>query len=258
MSKENIFVYLVGTAGSGKSTLAATFQEWFNRRGLDCIIVNLDPGAESLPYSADVDVRDWISLKEIMKEYGLGPNGAQIACADMLALNTGDIKTSIEGFKTDYVLLDTPGQLELFVFREAGKYMVDHLNRKRSVLVYLLDPLLAKEPSGFISQLLLSVSTHFRLGVPQINVLSKADLLTREQVERIEKWSKDSSTLYEDIQKEEATIYRELSENLFKLLDEFRGYTHFITTSSETLLGMEDLYTIIQMEFEGGEDLLSD
>ncbi|MCD6108064.1 MAG: ATP/GTP-binding protein, partial [Thermoplasmata archaeon] len=189
MSKENIFVYLIGTAGSGKSTLAATFQEWFNRRGLDCIIVNLDPGAESLPYSADVDVRDWISLKEIMKEYGLGPNGAQIACADMLALNTGDIKTSIEGFKTDYVLLDTPGQLELFVFREAGKYMVDHLNRKRSVLVYLLDPLLAKEPSGFISQLLLSVSTHFRLGVPQINVLSKADLLTREQVERIEKWS---------------------------------------------------------------------
>jgi len=258
MSKENIFVYLVGTAGSGKSTLAATFQEWFNRRGLDCIIVNLDPGAESLPYSADVDVRDWISLKEIMKEYGLGPNGAQIACADMLALNTGDIKTSIEGFKTDYVLLDTPGQLELFVFREAGKYMVDHLNRKRSVLVYLLDPLLAKEPSGFISQLLLSVSTHFRLGVPQINVLSKADLLTREQVERIEKWSKDSSMLYEDVQREEASVYRELSENLFKLLNEFGGYTHFITTSSETLLGMEDLYTIIQMEFEGGEDLLSD
>ncbi|HDM24981.1 MAG TPA: GTPase [Thermoplasmatales archaeon] len=258
MSKENIFVYLVGTAGSGKSTLAATFQEWFNRRGLDCIIVNLDPGAESLPYSADVDVRDWISLKEIMKEYGLGPNGAQIACADMLALNTGDIKTSIEGFKTDYVLLDTPGQLELFVFREAGKYMVDHLNRKRSVLVYLLDPLLAKEPSGFISQLLLSVSTHFRLGVPQINVLSKADLLTREQVERIEKWSEDSSMLYEDVQREEASVYRELSENLFKLLNEFGGYTHFITTSSETLLGMEDLYTIIQMEFEGGEDLLSD
>jgi len=258
MSKENIFVYFIGTAGSGKSTLTATFQEWFNRRGLDCIIVNLDPGAESLPYSPDVDVRDWISLKEVMREYGLGPNGAQIACADMLALNAGDIKSSIESFKTDYVLLDTPGQLELFVFREAGKYLVDYLNRERSILAYLLDPLLAKEPSGFISQLLLSVSTHFRLKVPQINVLSKADLLTKEQIENIEKWSKDSSTLYEDIQREEATIYRELSENLFKLLDEFGGYTHFITTSSETLLGMEDLYTIIQMEFKGGEDLLSD
>jgi hypothetical protein len=258
MTKENVFVYFIGTAGSGKSTLTATFQEWFNRRGLDCIIVNLDPGAETLPYSPDVDVRDWISLSEVMKKYGLGPNGAQIACADMLALNAEDIKTSISGFKTDYVLLDTPGQLELFVFREVGKYLINYFNREKSIVAYLLDPLLAKEPSSFISQLLLSVSTQFRLGIPQINVLSKSDLLEEEQIEKIKNWSKDSSLLYEDVQKEEASIYRELNENIFRLLDEFGGYTHFIHTSSENLLGMEDLYTIIQMEFKGGEDLLSD
>jgi hypothetical protein len=49
----------------------------------------------------------------------LGPNGAQIACADMIALNTEDVKKSINSFKSDYILLDTPGQLELFVFRES-------------------------------------------------------------------------------------------------------------------------------------------
>ena len=88
--KQETFVYFIGTAGSGKSTLTYSFQQWMNNRGLDAITVNLDPGAENLPYVPDVDIRDWISLKEIMDSYGLGPNGAQIAAADMLALNIDD------------------------------------------------------------------------------------------------------------------------------------------------------------------------
>lgn len=90
--KEEIFIYFIGTAGSGKSTLTATVKNWVEQRGLDTIIVNLDPGAESLPYTPDVDIRDWISLKEVMETNKLGPNGAQIACADMIALNTDEIK----------------------------------------------------------------------------------------------------------------------------------------------------------------------
>ncbi|MCJ7696924.1 MAG: ATP/GTP-binding protein, partial [Thermoplasmata archaeon] len=120
--KQEIFVYFIGTAGSGKSTLTASMQQWCKERGLDAIIVNLDPGAENLPYEPDVDIRDWISLREVMDTNKLGPNGAQIACADMIALNTTDVKESINSFKADYILVDTPGQLELFVFREAGKY----------------------------------------------------------------------------------------------------------------------------------------
>ena len=161
--KEEIFLYFIGTAGSGKSTLTYNYKRWMELRSLDAITVNPDPGAENLPYDPDVDIRDWISLKEIMDSYGLGPNGAQIACADMLALNTSDVKKSIESFKTDYVLLDTPGQLELFVFREAGRHIVKFMNPERSVIAYLLDHALAKTASGFVSQLLLSLSTNFRI-----------------------------------------------------------------------------------------------
>jgi len=171
--KEEIFVYFIGTAGSGKSTLTYNFKQWMNNRGLDAITVNLDPGADNLSYAPDVDIRDWISLKDIMDSYKLGPNGAQIAAADMLALNTSDIKKSIEKFKTNYVLMDTPGQLELFVFREAGKYIIKFLNPNRSIIGYILDPALTKSPSGFLSQLLLSINTSFRLGQPQLNILSK-------------------------------------------------------------------------------------
>ena len=256
--KEEIFVYFIGTAGSGKSTLTYNFQQWMNHRGLDAITVNLDPGADNLPYDPDVDIRDWISLKEIMDSYGLGPNGAQIACADMLALNTEDIKKSIEGFKTDYVLMDTPGQLELFVFREAGKYIVKFLNPNRSIIAYLLDPALAKTASGYVSQLLLSMSTNFRLGQSQINILSKADMLSDAELEQVEKWSNNTDDLGNALFSEKASIYREMSEGLLNLISEFGNQSKIFPIGKENFFGIEDLYTQIQLQFEGGEDLMSD
>ena len=193
-----------------------------------------------------------------MESYGLGPNGAQIACADMLALNTEDVKKSIESFKTDYVLMDTPGQLELFVFREAGKYIIKFLNPERSIIAYLLDPALAKTASGFVSQLLLSISTNFRLGQSQINILSKADMLSNKELKQIEKWSNDPDTLGNDLLNEEASVYREMSEGLLKVIDEFESQSKIFPTGKEKFFGIEDLYTQIQLQFEGGEDLMSD
>ncbi|RLF28606.1 MAG: GTPase [Thermoplasmata archaeon] len=256
--REEIFVYFIGTAGSGKSTLTYSFQHWFELRGLDAITVNLDPGAEDLPYEPDVDIRDWISLKEIMDAHGLGPNGAQIVCADMIALNTADIKKSIKAFKSDYILVDTPGQIELFVFREAGKYTVRSLNPERTMVFYLIDPALAKTASGFVSQLLLSINTSFRLNQPQINVLSKTDILSQEEMDIIKRWSGDPDQLYNAVTQEEASVYREMTEGILCLIRDFGGYTRFIHTAKENFFGMEDLYTAIQIQFEGGEDLMSD
>ena len=256
--KEEIFVYFIGTAGSGKSTLTFNFKQWMNLKGLDAIAVNLDPGAENLPYEPDVDIRDWISLKEVMDSYKLGPNGAQIACADMLALNTDDIKKSIESFKSDYILMDTPGQLELFVFREAGKYIIKFLNPDRSMIAYLLDPSLAKTASGFVSQLLLSISTNFRLGKPQINILSKSDMLSEKELTQIQRWANDTEDLGGAIIDEEATVYREMSECILRLISEFESQRKVFPTGNEDFFGIEDLYTQIQLQFKGGEDLSSD
>jgi GTPase SAR1 family protein len=256
--KQEIFVYFIGTAGSGKSTLTASMQQWCHDRSLDAIIVNLDPGAENLPYEPDVDIRDWISLREVMESNKLGPNGAQIACADMIALNTDDVKESINSFKADYILIDTPGQLELFVFREAGKYTVKFLSTEKSVICYLLDPMLAKTASGFVSQLLLAITTNLRLNLPQINILSKADLLSKKERDLINRWSGNSEEIYEALCKEETSMYREMSEQILRLIKEIGGYSKLISTSKKNFFGIEDLYTDIQQQFEGGEDLLKD
>ncbi|HKZ63876.1 MAG TPA: ATP/GTP-binding protein, partial [Thermoplasmata archaeon] len=71
-------LYFIGTAGSGKTALTQAFRVWMESQGLDALQVNMDPGVDSLPYEPAVDIRDWIRLDEIMRERGLGPNGAQI------------------------------------------------------------------------------------------------------------------------------------------------------------------------------------
>jgi GTPase SAR1 family protein len=256
--KQDIFIYFIGTAGSGKSTLSASMQQWCKDRGLDAIIVNLDPGAENLPYEPDVDIRDWISLREVMDANKLGPNGAQIACADMIALNTEDVKESINSFKADYIILDTPGQLELFVFRESGKYTVKFLSPEKSIIGYLLDPMLAKTASGFVSQLLLAITTNLRLNLPQINILSKADLLSTKEQQLIHRWSSNAEEIYEALCSEEPTMHREMSEQILHLIKDIGGYTRLIATSKQNFSGIEDIYTDIQQQFEGGEDLLKD
>src|SRR3990170_2202670 len=171
-------LYLLGTAGSGKTTLTHAFQTWMQSLGLDSITVNLDPGVEDLPYEPDVDVRDWIRLDEIMAQRGLGPNGAQIVAADLLALNANEIAEVLGKFETNYVLIDTPGQMELFTFRESARVVIDTFGREDSALVYLNDPALVKQPSGLVSSMLLVATTQFRHALPFINVLSKSDLLT--------------------------------------------------------------------------------
>lgn len=256
--KQEVFVYHIGTAGAGKSTLVKRFHEWIDIKGLDAILVNLDPGAENLPYDPDVDIRDWISLKEVMEAHELGPNGAQIACADLLAVNTSEVKESIESFKTDYVFVDTPGQLELFVFRNSGPVIVNALQAHRSVVCYLIDPMLAKTASGFTSQMLLSLFTNFRLKTPQINILSKTDILEEKEVEQVVEWAQDPFSLENAVQQEQSSMYRQINEDIVRLIIDFQSHSQLIPTGNTEFLGIEDIYTLIQLLFAGGEDLTSD
>jgi GPN-loop GTPase len=256
--KQGIYLYLIGTAGSGKSTLASTYKQWTQIQGIDCIVCNLDPGAENLPYTPDVDIRDWISLEEMMDEHDLGPNGAQVACADLIVLNIEDIKSSIQSFKTDYVLLDTPGQIELFVFRESGKMLMNTLQPDRSMIGYLIDQVLACKPTGFITQLLLSLTVQYRIGLPQINLLSKSDLFSESTLIEILAWAEEPGLLETALSNQDASVYRDMNEEILRLIEGFIQRSYLFPTSREKFFGIEDLYTHMQQLFEGGEDVLSD
>ncbi|MDD1770381.1 MAG: ATP/GTP-binding protein [Methanomassiliicoccales archaeon] len=227
-------------------------------QGLDCITVNLDPGAEYMPYQPDVDIRDWVKVEEVMREYGLGPNGAQIVCADMMALNTKELVTTIEGFKTPYVLIDTPGQMELFAFRQSSTVIVEALGKQESFLVFLSDPALAKTPNGFVSTLLLCAVTHFRFDVPLLNVLSKSDTLTEKELEDITRWSEEPESLYDALTSGQMSMSSVQSIELLKAMESVGMYNQIVPVSSEEPSGIEDIYNAIQQSMEGGEDIRSD
>src|SRR5437867_12826229 len=107
---------------------------------LDTVTVNLDPGAERVPYDIDVDVRDWIRLSDVMDEHGLGPNGAPVLAADLIAMNAGEIRDVKEPINTNYYLIDTPRQKELSTFRESARVPFDAFGREDSAPAYLNDP----------------------------------------------------------------------------------------------------------------------
>ena len=69
---DQVYVYLTGTAGCGKTYLTKALADWFDSKKLDYIVVNLDPGADFVPYSADIDVREWFTLEDIMGRYNVG------------------------------------------------------------------------------------------------------------------------------------------------------------------------------------------
>ena len=177
-------IFVVGTAGAGKSSLVTSFQRWSRFIETEAIAVNLDPGAERVHYDAEFDVRDVISLTEVMNEYDLGPNGAQILAADLVAAQALDVADELHSLSGELIIVDTPGQVELFAFREASSHLIEVLGQDQAAIIYLFDPMLSKSPSGFVSQMLLSSIVEFRLGLPTKNFLSKSDLLEEEDLEK--------------------------------------------------------------------------
>lgn len=254
MAGEPVSLYFVGTAGAGKSTLVAAYDRWAKQHGISTIVVNLDPGAEKLPYTPDVDIRDWVKISEIMEENGLGPNGAQIAAADMIALNLGEVQKEIEGYRADQVLVDTPGQLELFVFRQSGKHIVSSLNPGHSVIAYLLDPFLARTPTGFTSQLLLGATTMFRFQEPMLFLLSKADRIDPDSIETIRDWAADPMALENDVMAETPSMSSEFATNVSRLLGGLGLESTLVAVSSMDGTGLDDLYTLFQGAVGEAED----
>lgn len=214
--------------------------------------VNLDPAVVVLPYNPDVDVRNHVSMEKLLLDQTLGPNGAIVAAMDILAANLRPLLDEIREIEADYLLIDTPGQLELFAFRDIGPLLLDSILDTRKLAVFLLDPAIAQEPRGLASLLLLSASSSLRLGVPSINVISKADTLTDEDLEKILSFFESPEGLVELVGRGRSLISK-LSARLVEDIFEIANPSLPIPVSSHDMRGLADLHAEIQRIFLGGE-----
>ncbi len=247
--------YFIGTAGSGKSTLTGALKNYLINRDpeISAITLNLDPGAEILPYDPDIDIRDFIVLREVMEEYGLGPNGAMILSSDLMVNYLDDLKEEIDEFNPDWILVDTAGQLELFAFRDTGPLIASSLgfgDIQRSVS-FLFDSNLVLRPNGFISTLLLAASVQFRFQkIPQINILSKIDLLDEDQIDMIINWSTDFVALEEYTSEREMGLIRELSMLLSDVFVQLGSTSELTPCSIKEENGLDLLFAYLQRIFD--------
>ena len=216
-------ILVIGPAGSGKSTfceLMRTHCETLRRR---VHVVNLDPAAEHFSYPVAADIRELISLEDVMSEMKLGPNGGLIYCMEYLVDNIDWLEDSLEDLgPEEYVIFDCPGQIELYSHVPAMGQVVAELQRLgfRVAASYLLDSQFVADVAKFISGVLCCLSAMTALELPHVNVLSKCDLLpSRGSLDEF--LEADASALATMLQKGTSPPFYRLNEAICNLIDEW-------------------------------------
>jgi len=245
--------FIIGTAGSGKSLLTASFSDWLKIQKQNVITVNLDPGVLTLPYTPDIDIRDYIKIEQLMQQYELGPNGALIMAADLIAEETERLGDEISSFRPDIALIDTPGQMELFAFRASGPYIATELTKEPKALIYLFDSVFSSNPLNYVSNLFLSAAVYNRFLIPQVHVLSKSDLLPPEETNHIVDWSADPNTLETAIEEKLSGTRRLLSRDMMHAIYRLGLRFLLIPVSAKTNDGLINLNATLERIFASGE-----
>lgn len=246
-------IFITGTAGSGKSLLTSKLFDLYEDNGKLATIVNLDPGSTSTPYSPEVDIRNYIDLNEIMDNYQLGPNGALLMACDLIATKLQDIENEIFELNPDIIIVDTPGQIELFAFRASGPYIIRNLNVESKVCLFVFDGVLAASPINYVSINLLAASVNLRLNLPQINVMTKRDMII-DRLNDIIKWSSSITLLERYLEIEKNTEYSNLSKRLGRVLSNTGLMQNPIIVSSVTMSGMINLSAALSRILSQGEE----
>ena len=247
-------IFLTGTAGAGKSLLTSKIKEYYAKNSAFPATLNLDPGVGHLPYSPDVDVRDYVDINSLMEEYGLGSNGSLIMANDLIATKIDQIQTEIDTINPDYLLVDTPGQVELFAYRESGPFFVKNINGDEKINLFLYDGTMITSPSNFVSLSLLSTSIRLRLELPTINAITKTDLI-QEKLNEVLEWSSSDYDLEDQISKEVDGETLPLISDMFRSLNNNGFLEDLIPVSNATGEGMVNLESALSRIINLGEEV---
>jgi GTPase SAR1 family protein len=246
-------IFITGTAGSGKSLLTSRLLQWYKDNNAYPVALNLDPGAVTLPYDADIDVRDYVDIAAIMESYGLGPNGSLVMASDMIATKMGEIQDELDGLNPDYVIVDTPGQIELFAFRASGPYFVSNLHADAKATIFAFDGVLVSSPINYVSISLLASSVKLRLKTSQVNVLTKRDLVI-EKLKDIMDWAGSHTALEKALEAEKDAEYSLLSKDLARSMSKGGFAPGLVAVSGLTMNGIVNLGAALSRTLNQGED----
>ena len=189
-----------------------------------------------------------------MEQYELGSNGSLIMANDLIATKIDDIQKEIDVINPDYLIVDTPGQVELFAYRTSGPFFVKNLNAEEKVNLFLYDGTMISSPANFVSLSLLSTSIRLRLGLPTINVLTKTDLI-QDNLEKILEWSSNEYDLEGEVAKEVDGETLSLISDMLQSLNKNEFLDDLIPVSNATGEGMVNLESALSRTINLGEEV---
>jgi GTPase SAR1 family protein len=167
-----------------------------------------------------------------------------------------DLREEIVEAERDYVLVDCPGQMELFAYRNSGPLMVSGLRGDDiATSLYLLDSNIARTPTGYLSSMLLGISISIRFGLPQLNILSKSDILMPEEIEEISQWAEEPYLLEEALDNSSQGMIQEYARLVLEMMGSLGTASSAIPISARDMTGFETLYGELQRVFSGGDNL---
>jgi GPN-loop GTPase len=261
--------------------------------------VNLDPATLHVPYDVSIDIRDTVDYKQVMQQHKLGPNGAIMTSLNLFATKfdqvirileqrgypdevadnrpsdateappseatdtvplNGDPK--LQSKAMDYILVDTPGQIEAFTWSASGTIFTEALaSAFPVVLCFVVDTVrCASSPNTFMSNMLYACSMYYRTRLPIVVCFNKTDVVSHLFCEE---WMRDYEAFQQaldDVGTSDSSVdavdptssgtgagfYGSLTRSLSLVLDEFySGFVHSVGVSAVTGDGMDQFWETV-------------
>lgn len=263
-----VTIVCVGMAGSGKTTFMQRINSHLHSKQTPPYVLNLDPAVRKVPFDSNIDIRDSVNYREVMKQYNLGPNGGILTSLNLFATKIDQVlgilekrclpdmqEKGQEDKVPKHVLVDTPGQIEVFVWSASGSILLSSLASSfPTVLAYVIDtPRTTASTSTFMSNMLYAISIMYKTRLPMILVFNKNDVKSEE--EAID-WMRDFEAFQEALRREEdeeaetgtggSGYMGSLLNSMSLVLEEFYNNLSVVGVSSMTGAGIDAFFEAVE------------
>jgi len=188
-----------------------------------------------------------------MASRGLGPNGALVASVRETVRQIEELRAEAAEVDADWLIVDTPGQMELFAFRKEGKIIVNNLTKGRNGMLFLLDPMFCLSPRNYAAALFLSASVQVVLALPCIQVLTKSDAVQVRHIRRIMGWHESDESFevdaYAKLDGLQVTLVRDVMQGVRALASS----SPLVPVSAKNMEGFVELHAMLSRMLGEGE-----
>ncbi|KAK6922640.1 GPN-loop GTPase [Dillenia turbinata] len=247
--RKPIIIIVVGMAGSGKTTFMHRLVYHTQASNMRGYVINLDPAVMTLPFGANIDIRDTVRYKEVMKNFNLGPNGGIMTSLNLFATKFDEVISVVEkrADQLDYVLVDTPGQIEIFTWSASGAIITEAFAATfPTVIAYVVDTPRSASPATFMSNMLYACSILYKTRLPLVLVFNKVDVA---QHQFALEWMEDFEAFLAASESDNSYMST-LNRSLSLVLEEFYKNLRSVGVSAISGAGMDAFFKAVETSAE--------